>query len=215
MPPNARFRSINGNLLKQCRLNYGWSQRELARRAGYSERLIRKAESSGSLSISTIRDLAEALSNAGKTISYHQLLIDYVSIATAFMDAYNSLGKQMIAECTQFLSPDLIMFCPADPNQVPFAGEWQGLAGLESYLHLFYSHFERSYHSGPPIFLAGDERVSARYDECFVYLGKTFPPIWVHRHFQFKDDLIVRIDDEFDTKMFSTYIREHDNASYT
>lgn len=206
MPFTARFRSVNGHRLAQYRIYLGWSQRDLARRAGYSERLVRKAESGGSLSMSTIRDLADALSCDGHVIKFQQLLVDYISIARAFMEAYDSHGIKMIPHCKHFLSSNVTMCCPADPKQVSFAGEWQGLSGLETYLQNFFSQFNRTYHSGPPAFLTGEERVSARYYDRFNYSGKEFPPIWVHRHFHFEDDLVVRINDEFDTRMFSAFI---------
>lgn len=206
MPPTERFKTINGKQLTKYRINRGWSQSELARRAGYSERLIRKAESSGSLSVSTICDLAEALSVDGNCVKLQQLLTDYISIAKSFMDAYDTLGNKMVPQCHQFLSPDLKVCSPADPKQVSFAGLWHGVTGLQTYLNHFFSHFGRSYHSGPPTYLAGEERVSARYYECFSYSGTTFPPIWVHRHFQFEDGMIVCISDEFDTRTFSTYV---------
>jgi len=46
------------------------SQVELARRSGYSERVIRKAEAGGKLRAETILDLADTMSGNGRVISF-------------------------------------------------------------------------------------------------------------------------------------------------
>ena len=50
---------VNGEMLRFLRNRRGWTQEDLASKAGYSERAVRKAESSGGLHPDTIEILAE------------------------------------------------------------------------------------------------------------------------------------------------------------
>ena len=59
--------------IRERRKQLGWSQVELGHRAGYSERVIRKAEASGTLRLQTIQDLAMTLSVGGLLITFQDL----------------------------------------------------------------------------------------------------------------------------------------------
>ena len=59
---------VNGQSIKQFRAALGWSQAALADRAGYSERLVRKAEAGGKISLQALRDLAEASEKFGPAV---------------------------------------------------------------------------------------------------------------------------------------------------
>lgn len=201
MQPPSRFRQINGNTLKKHRLNRGWSQSELARKAGYSERLIRKAEAGGSLSFETIADLAEALSDDQRCIAADHLLFDdHLSMAQQFVKGYDELGANMVQSYSHLFADHVLIHCPADPQQVPFAGEWHGIDGLQQFLNHFFSIFVRVPLSLSPSFMVGEGRVSARYDDRLIFKGIVLPPFWVNLHFHFEQGLIARIDDEYDTK---------------
>ncbi|MCU0708277.1 MAG: helix-turn-helix domain-containing protein [Pirellula sp.] len=69
-----RYSSVNGSRLRSLRQSRGWTQVEFGRRAGYSERLIRKAESGGNLLVNTIDDLATALSQINDVVSAESLI---------------------------------------------------------------------------------------------------------------------------------------------
>ncbi|MFN3148584.1 helix-turn-helix domain-containing protein [Bremerella sp.] len=60
----------NRDFLRELRLNNGWTQAELAKRAGYSERLIGKAESGSPIARDTIVDIADALSESAQQRIY-------------------------------------------------------------------------------------------------------------------------------------------------
>ena len=94
-PVNLPARSVrsNGSLIRQLRLNRGWTQLELAKLAGYSARLIRKVESSSFVDIETVRNIAEAMSTAIEPVAYLQLTLDNLSVATKWIeDGYETLG---------------------------------------------------------------------------------------------------------------------------
>jgi transcriptional regulator with XRE-family HTH domain len=70
---NAKLHRVNGVTIRVRRKQLGWSQVELGHRAGYSERVIRKAEAGGTLRIQTIYDIAMTLSIGGSIVSFHDL----------------------------------------------------------------------------------------------------------------------------------------------
>ena len=87
----ARSYPCNMRFLKQCRENRNWTQKQLAQRAGYTERLIRKAESGRNISVGTIDDLATALSTTEQQIFPEDMITCYESLARSFTDAWYCL----------------------------------------------------------------------------------------------------------------------------
>lgn len=65
---------VKGEFLRNLRLEQQWSQEEAAAKAGYTERLIRKAESNGPLQLSTIADLAELYSTPDRQLTIDDLV---------------------------------------------------------------------------------------------------------------------------------------------
>ena len=57
--PAVRSIRCNGEMVRFLRKQRGWTQERLATAAGYTKRLVAKAESSGSLNPDTIEILAE------------------------------------------------------------------------------------------------------------------------------------------------------------
>jgi transcriptional regulator with XRE-family HTH domain len=70
---NAKLQAVNGVTIRGRRKQLGWSQVEFGQRAGYSERVIRKAEAGGTLRLQTIKDLAMTLSLGGVLVSFQDL----------------------------------------------------------------------------------------------------------------------------------------------
>jgi transcriptional regulator with XRE-family HTH domain len=79
---------VNGEMLKFFRSRRGWTQEELATIVGYTGRVIRKAEASGSLHPDTIEILAEALSGPDWTVDPEDLVTIPESMARAVINAY-------------------------------------------------------------------------------------------------------------------------------
>ncbi len=102
----SRFRLVNTDLLRDLRVQRGWSQKDLAKKAGYTDRLVRKAELGGKLDVETIRNIAEALSTPHETITLDSLIHDNLSIAKRFVQGYDSLGRgQTCRVCLCSLGP--------------------------------------------------------------------------------------------------------------
>lgn len=70
---NSKLLAVNGVTIRRRRKELRWSQVELSQRAGYSERVIRKAEAGGTLRLQTIKDLATALSADRVILTFHDL----------------------------------------------------------------------------------------------------------------------------------------------
>ena len=73
MNSNGKLLAVNGLTIRQRRKQLGWSQIELGQRSGYSERVVRKAEASGTLRLQTVKDLAMTLSLGGYDITFQDL----------------------------------------------------------------------------------------------------------------------------------------------
>lgn len=194
---------VNGARIKQIRLARGWTQKDLARKSGYSERLIRKAESGGSIETRTLLDLCEALSNVSNSVSIQDLLQDNLQLAKQFIYALGTLCEEMGDYIRPCISDDFVLNVPGDPNSAPFIGQWQGAAGLDKFAKLYYSLAVRDPKVINATYAVGDSFVTARYVEKVLVGGVPIKPFWVNLHFQFKDGLITRVDDEYDTKAAS------------
>jgi transcriptional regulator with XRE-family HTH domain len=198
MPPSNRSVRVNGEALRQFRLSRGWTQNDLSRTAGYSLRLIGKAESGAAIDIETVRVLAQALSTDDMQITEQRLTVDNLFVAKAWMAALNRDGKDMVTAIEEYLSEDFVFHCPGDPAIAPFAGTWYGAAGLRTFFGIYFSIFQRI-PSEDITYSAGQDLVVARFME-YAYMGPQLcGPLRVNMCFQFSDGHICRIDDDYDT----------------
>jgi transcriptional regulator with XRE-family HTH domain len=199
---------VNGRKLAEFRKLAGMTQLELATRSGYSERAIRKAEAGGFLRISTLHDLAEALSTAERRVHVHEFVQNQLTMAMEFVEAYDRYGVAMMQHCGEIFSEAVELHCPGDSEQVPFAGVWRGRAGLQLFFDRFFGIFSRTPCSLKPIYLESDDRIVARYEDQVFFESHPMPAFWVNLHFQFQDGRVVRVDDEYDTRYASQCFTE-------
>ena len=115
----SRFIAINGRELRTQRLTRGWTQFQLAKTAGYTERLVRKAEKGGTLDIATIQNLAEALSTPDNTVPIESLTMDISAIARKWVESFDQLRARMLPEVESFLAEDFVFEPIREP--LPFA----------------------------------------------------------------------------------------------
>lgn len=200
--------SVNGKALRVYRKKLGWSQAELGRRAGYSERVIRKAEAGGKLRPDTIQELATAMSFDGQRISFADLAINWESIARRFVEGYDLLGSGMLNSCCDIFADEFVLNCPADPKKFSFAGVWVGKTGVQEFLDLFFGTFTRKVGIFKPVYLVCEDHVVARFDDQVSYQGHEMPAYWVNFHFEFNDGLVNRIDYEFDSLSVSKSMKK-------
>lgn len=192
---------VNGKRFAELRKQIGLTQMDLANRAGYSERVIRKAESGGALRLETIRDLSQSLSTPNQIVEPSHLYHSQLDLAKQFVQAYDQFGRDALLHCDGLFHEDFQFCCPGDPIQVSFAGLWNGLEGMQEFFDRFFSLFSRKAGSLLPTYLEADCRVVARYEDQVFFETHPMPPFWVNLHFHFRDGLISRIDDEYDTRL--------------
>ena len=198
MKKHSRFIEVNGRELRARRLSRGWTQQQLARAAGYTERLIRKAELSGTLDIKTVEDLAEALSTPDSTLGVASLTVNIAAAARRWVEAMEQHEARMVP----FVEPDLAegfeFVCPGDPEAVPFTGTFQGAAGLQQWLNLYFGHIRREKNLHVE-YMVGEDTMIARWMESGTFLGLPVPPIRINMHFRFVGGRISRIVNDYDT----------------
>jgi len=124
--------------LRRARLDAGLTQTELAEKAGYCDRLIRKAESGGRLNFQTLADIVSALREGGSTIDFSNLIVDPGAIANEFIKQMNTHGRDMIAHCEHLFTENFEFVCAGLTENIPFAGTFVGRDGMQNWLELLY-----------------------------------------------------------------------------
>ena len=205
MTTNPRFIAINGRELRNYRLTLGWTQSQLAKSAGYTERLIRKAEKGGTLDIATIQNLAEALSTPENVVLAESLSLDIATIARKWFETFDRLKIRMLPEIQPFLTEDFEFVCPGDPAVLPFVGVWKGTEGMQLWLDNFFGFFEENLNTEVE-YSVGDSTVIVRWLATCKYQGVPCDPIRINMHFCFIDGLIARIVDDYDTHAGATNV---------
>ncbi len=141
-PDRKRSYQCNAEILRYYREVRGWTQRELAESAGYSERLISKAESGKAISATALSDLAEALSNGKQQVCPEDLIADPVAMANAYIAAEYERPPRVYERIRPFLDEEAVVKVAGDPSVFPFAGEHRGHAAIEAAFDKFYSVLE-------------------------------------------------------------------------
>ncbi len=205
----SRGMAVSGQRLRQLRLLAGFTQAELATHAGYSERLIRKAEAGGVVSPKTLSDLAEALSNDLRQVQVADLCSSPLAIAKQFVEAYDRYGRAMLADCGQLLAKDFVFQCAGDPKS-SLSGEWRGRHGFQQWLDRLFSLASRC-NSGnlQATYLESESSVTAHYSDHFKTNDRAPDAMWVNLHFKIAGGLIARIDNEWDSYVVAKLESEH------
>lgn len=204
-PAATRVRGVQvcGGNLRNLRILRGMTQVELAQRAGYSERLVRKAEAGGSLSLATIEDLADALSSEFKRVAPSDLCSSPEMLARTFVDCYDEHERLMLDYCGHLLAEDFVFHC-ADSTGSSFGGDWQGAKGFQAWLDQLFSTVSRLNRKCLAVsYMAAENRVTARYHDTFVAGDHSQHVMWVNLHFTTCNGLIQRIDDEYDSSLLA------------
>ncbi len=198
---NPRFVTVNGELLSRLRVDRGMTQLQLAKAAGYTERLVRKAEKGGRLDIRSIQNLAEALSQFGTPVLVERLIEDNLSVAKLWITSFDTLGLEMLPLVKPFLSGSFIFHSLGESQSTPFAGTFEGLLGFGKWLERYFSVVAHAA-SAELEFIEGADAVVARWMEVCSIGGIPCEPIRMSMYFRFHDGLITRIDNDYDTRAF-------------
>ena len=90
-----RSYQCDGTQLKKIRSSRGWSQRLLAQKAGYSERLISKAEANGQVTVDALEILAQTLTTDAEPVFPEDLIGSPEGLARSFSYAVYHLQNKM------------------------------------------------------------------------------------------------------------------------
>jgi transcriptional regulator with XRE-family HTH domain len=142
-PPRERSIECNGEIFLYYRRQRGWTQQELADAAGFSQRLIAKAESGSRLSPETIDVLAQTLSTNGQTVYPEDLIASPRAMAAEFLRAYATHEAEMVSHCRDIFSPDLKVHFPGGPAAAPLSGVHEGIDAFDEFCHNFFRIFQR------------------------------------------------------------------------
>lgn len=198
----SRAFACNRDFLRQLRLRNGWTQADLARRAGYSERLISKAEAGAPIARETISDLAEALSSEDEQLHWEDLACDPVQLAQRYISAFHVHKANALDVLEDMIDENVHFRIAGNPEEIPFAGEYRGIRSAREMFKVFFSVLEVPDHD---------------FEKCFEYIGQGPNAIiwgesWIHpigrpmetpirisNLLKFRRGKLVFLDDCFDT----------------
>lgn len=128
---------VDGDRIRFLRLQHGWTQRELASRSGYCDRLIRKAEQGGILSAETIDTLAETLSCERYQVTPHDLCRSARSTLFQLQSLLQNTKNAFEHDWRAMLDDSVKVNCRGPQQYIPFAGTFQGISAFQAWLALF------------------------------------------------------------------------------
>lgn len=203
--PTRRSCSVNGELVRYFRQQRRWTQEDLAAQSGYSLRLVAKAEAGGALHPDTIEVLAATLDAPQSTVAPEDLICDPLALAQQFVLNYAHYESEMIAASEAFLAPHLSAWIDGDPNQIPFAGEYQSIDEVDRFFHTFFRLFERpdkTLFASPPMLCQGNHVVAWGHEQLAPRGGSPFAvPGLVTLHMSFERGRLVRFEDYYTTTL--------------
>lgn len=124
----------NGALLVDCRWEKcGLTQKDFAVLAGYSVRTIRKAETGQPIRITSLEAMVAVFQSYGLQVATTDFYTDPLSIAKAFVKAWQKHEDDMVKQVQHLLSDQLRITSAGDPTTIPFAGTWHGHSGLNEF----------------------------------------------------------------------------------
>lgn len=202
-PDSIRSIAVCGDRIRFFRIRLGLSQAQLAARSGYSDRLIRKAESSQPISRQTLMDICDALSDEKRRVSIDDLRSSPVNVVKQFLESYDLYFDRMLEHNSQLLA-DAFCIRNSGPPGAPYTGTWHGISGFQDWLNILSSIVDRPIRGKiVPILLTDGEYVSASYSDHFAAKGGQPEQLWISLHFRVIDGQIVLLDNQYDTFLAS------------
>lgn len=138
-PPQQKTYACNGEVIAALRQKREWTQRQLAQLAGYSDRLIAKAEAGLPILAVTVADLADSLSTAETPVHPEDLISDPIAMAKAYIGAQYEHTGDCIDYVRHFMDENILMKWNGDPEIFPFTGEHRGIGAIERAIGIFFT----------------------------------------------------------------------------
>lgn len=181
----------------------GWTQQQLADRAGYSIRLISKAENGSPISALAVREIAEALSDDEYQVALEDLTVDPLTLSKRFIFGLYELQAEAIDANLQWIDPDIMFHMAGDPKQIPFAGEHQGIDAVRDCLTLFFTILQPPEGHDPEphyTFTAQGNDVFVWGESWIHAIGEPMEePLKISVLMRYRRGRLILFDDRFDT----------------
>ena len=186
-----RTSHVCGYRLKHFRKLLGWTQEELARRSGYCDRLIRKAEGGGSLSTEAIGNIAQSLCCNGIRVRFEDLVSSPKETVHRFLDALRCDGIDI--DVIEQLATDQVLVESKGGASVPFAGEWKGYDGMLFWLETFCEAIVPDSIDKHAVIAVDGDIAFIQTLVCFRLPSKVSPPIDLYLRMEFDCNLVLSI----------------------
>jgi transcriptional regulator with XRE-family HTH domain len=134
-----RSYQCNADLIRFLRHEKNWPQRQLAKKTGYSERLISKAESRQPISADAINVLAETLGIPSKPVCPEDLICDVIELAKSYVRSLYRDHQNFFNAISPFLDDDIEFHVAGDSTEIPFAGIHRGHGEVKAAVDLLFS----------------------------------------------------------------------------
>lgn len=207
---SVRYQHCNGLAIRSLRQARGWTQTDLAKIAGYSVRLVQKAEASGSLVATTLDVLAQSLGTGDSPVEIDDITTTPQTIVQEFIELINSHHGNTGQAARHLLADDAVLWCAGDPEVMPFAGDWNGPEAIAKFFQVFFSvltpakdGFLRNKR-----YLANGNEVVCWCEAHASVSGMPSVPVWVWHHYLLKDGKILRYENHFDTQTETEHLAE-------
>ena len=209
--------SCNSKKLSSLRRERNWTQAKLAKVAGYSLRLINKAESGRPISIEAVEVLAEALSTTNEKISPQDLIASPTTLSKEFIFGMYRHANLLIQHTSYFLDDNVLFRFSGDSKEIPFAGEYRGIDNVGIAFNIFYSVLESPVNHDPSKwydFIEHDNDVVVWGKSWLHPIGRPLKkPVEVSILMRYEAGKLVLFDDRFDTETGKQVIRNARQAA--
>lgn len=193
---DVRSFPCNGQLIKNIRETLGLTQMDFAKRAGYSVRLIGKAEAGNPVSRITIEVLAEALSNNTKKWRPDDLIFNPTSVVQDCLQAKISGPESLVLNFRNQISPNVEARVRSGFKLTNLANQYSGFNGLIEYYRTFHSICELSAPSEiQKLKLFRSQNDFVAWDERQWTVLKCESKIFITTRFVFVNNVLVCVED--------------------
>lgn len=208
-----------GAYIKCLRKRRGWSQQQLVKASGYSLRLISKAESGGRITLTTLFDLAQALSTDTEVVRPEMLVFEPIRVARFLMHSTYVLQRDMFQHVSHLVADDFVMKIIGDDRKFPFVGEYRGASGLTVAIDKFYSHMvvpaEVDYRKWYDYYSSdSDDNIVLVLGKSWIHpVGQPFSePLDISQRIEFKNGKIRSWENRYDAYPSASFQSSQENA---
>ncbi|MEW4486582.1 helix-turn-helix transcriptional regulator [Thalassoglobus sp. JC818] len=205
-------------MLKHFRERLGWTQAELAKKAGYSERLVSKAESGKAISKKTIEHLAEAVSTPTNVVFPEDLISDPVQIARKYIEGLYVHQADGFRHFRPYLDEDVEFYIAGDPQTVPFAGRYKGLEQIQALFKQFFSFIESppNHDYEPHYKFIGQGNEVIVWGQSWLHpIGRPLTePMELTQLMKFRRGKLYHFEDRYDTSLAEKLLNDQAHDSF-